>query len=146
MPRPLSILGHRPAPACAHVLLLILMACAPKTPEDVSSTGAAGVHRESEPPRADDPIPDPITHPCVVAAAQFDKALASADAGCQADTDCDCYPGGVTNKAGCGGVTSAAVAKELHRIAGEFNADGCDLVQQCAPQLCEPRCVKGSCR
>jgi hypothetical protein len=128
------------------MLGLVPLACDSGSPEVPATTVAS---EASEPPKktsADDPTPDPITHPCVVKAAQFDVALAAADVSCRSDADCDCYPGGVTRKAGCGGVTSAASAKELHGIAQAFRADGCDWAQQCAAQVCDPKCVDGSCQ
>ena len=92
------------------------------------------------------PTPDPITHPCVVTAAQFDRELDAADTSCKTDADCDCYPGGVTKQAGCGGITGAASAKKLHELAKAFREDGCKPVKQCAPRACEPRCIEGKCQ
>ncbi len=95
---------------------------------------------------ASEPVPDPITHPCVVAASGFDATLEASDGRCEADADCDCYPGGVTLDAGCGGVTSTETAKELHAVAQRFRAAGCRLTRNCAPRLCEPKCVDGGCQ
>jgi hypothetical protein len=158
-----AMLRRRPALIRSVLLTLVpvlaaaVVACDPGTAaEPPAATDskpkleAKSVERTDPPaptePRPSDPTPDPITHPCVVKAAQFDVALDAADNSCKTDADCDCYPGGVTPKAGCGGVTSASAAKELHRLAQEFRADGCDWTQHCAPRACEPNCVDGSCR
>lgn len=91
------------------------------------------------------PTPDPITHPCVVTAAQFDRELEEGDRSCTSPSDCECFPGGITKKAGCGGVTGGDSARKLHALASEFREDECKLVQQCAAQVCAPRCVDGQC-
>jgi hypothetical protein len=104
-----------------------------------SATAAAGGSGPSE------PTPDPITHPCVVKAAQFKKALDEADDSCKTAADCDCYPGGVAHGSPCGGVTGKDTAKRLHAIAAEFHAMKCEQSAHCAAWRCEPKCTGGKC-
>lgn len=94
----------------------------------------------------DEPIPDPITHPCVVKTAQLEIALAAASGKCTTKADCDCYPGGYSRKGGCGGVTDAATAKKLHAIAAELASMSCPKNLHCGPRPCAPTCVDGRCK
>ena len=109
-----------------------------------ASTAAAG-KPSARSPRATDPTPDPITHPCVVKAAQFDVELKKNLTACKEDADCDCFPGGITRNAGCGGVRNKASAKKLHDINAEFGKMECKPVKSCAARECKPKCTDGQC-
>ncbi len=111
-----------------------------------SDTTATTGKPKAKPADPSDPSPDPITHPCVVKAAQFDIELAKNLNSCSTDAECDCFPGGVTDKAGCGGVRSKASAKKLHDINAEFGKMKCKLAQECGAQECKPKCDNGQCR
>ncbi len=110
-----------------------------------ASTATAAPPAAIRSARPSDPDPDPITHPCVVAIAQFEQKLKNAAGTCQSAADCDCYPGGLGRKSGCGGVTDKATAKTLHDLAAEFRKDGCTVTQNCAARACQPRCEAGKC-
>jgi hypothetical protein len=92
------------------------------------------------------PMPDPITHPCVVTAAQYENAIEKGKTDCKADSDCGCYQGGISRKSGCGGVLNKESLKELTRIATEFRKDRCEDSQECAAWACQPKCVNGQCK
>ncbi|MBK7584717.1 MAG: hypothetical protein IPI67_31585 [Myxococcales bacterium] len=98
------------------------------------------------PARPSDPTPDPITHPCVVSAAQYEKAIDEGKTDCKTDADCGCYQGGVGRKSGCGGVLNQQSLVPLSRIAKEFHDRGCKHTQQCAAWACQPKCDQGHCR
>lgn len=102
---------------------------------------------QSAPPaaRPAEPTPDPITHPCVVAAAQYDIAIEKGSDACQGDADCGCYPGGI-GKSGCGGVLSSDSVRKLGEIAKRFHDMKCQSSSDCAAWACKPRCESGHCR
>lgn len=91
------------------------------------------------------PEPDPITHPCVLSAAQYSIAIEKGSDACTADSDCGCYPGGI-GKSGCGGVLNAESVAKLEEIAKRFREMKCELTTQCAAWACAPRCDAGHCR
>jgi hypothetical protein len=95
------------------------------------------------PPSA--PEPDPITHPCVVAAAQYDKAIDEGSDACHTDADCGCYQGGI-GKSGCGGVLNKESVEKLGEIAKRFHDMKCQKPTSCGPWLCQPKCESGHCR
>jgi hypothetical protein len=76
----------------------------------------------------------------------FEQALAASSAGtCAADTDCRCFPGGVSQKHGCGGVTDSKTSEKLASIAGDYMKDGCKSGIDCAAWMCTPSCQSGKC-
>jgi hypothetical protein len=93
----------------------------------------------------EEPTPDPITHPCVVAAAQYSIAIDESTADCRSDADCGCYQGGI-GKGGCGGVLNKKSVKKLDAIAKQFHEMKCPVTTHCAPWICKPRCEGGACR
>jgi hypothetical protein len=95
--------------------------------------------------RPKEPLPDPITHPCVVAAAQYDQTIAQGSVACAADSDCGCYAGGI-GKSGCGGVSSAATVAKLAGVAKRFHDMKCRTTVDCAAWACRPKCEGGRCR
>lgn len=140
----------------SSLVLLALTACPAKDPAPAAAETPSA--QEAEPEKAPDLpadgapekeaealTPDPITHPCVVTAAAFDKELETMDRSCQSDADCVCYPGGVSEKAGCGGVTNKASAEKLYELSRQFHDDGCRHVLQCAPRPCKTKCDAGQC-
>ncbi|MCC6899762.1 MAG: hypothetical protein IT377_12355 [Polyangiaceae bacterium] len=91
------------------------------------------------------PTPDPITHPCVVTAAQYSIAIEKGSDACASDSDCDCYQGGI-GKSGCGGVLNKESVSKLDAIAKSFHGMKCQLAVDCAAWACEPRCEAGHCK
>jgi hypothetical protein len=71
--------------------------------------------------------------------------VASTGGACTADTDCKCYPGGVSKKHSCGGVTDTASAEKLSTIAAEYLKDGCKSGIDCAARMCIASCQNGRC-
>lgn len=116
------------------------------TPPAATTAPTATTAKATRSARPSDPDPDPITHPCVVAIAQFEVALKAAPGACSAAADCACYPGGVGKLSGCGGVTDKVTANKLQTIASAYRKDGCSPTVNCAPRLCQPRCDDGKCR
>jgi hypothetical protein len=96
--------------------------------------------------RSSDPQPDPITHPCVVTAAQFDIEVRDGDKSCRSDADCECFPNGVGSKNACGGVTSKKSATKLRELALEYAKMKCTSQVECAKRACLPRCNGGTCQ
>jgi len=107
-----------------------------------ASTPANAPPKEA-PPSA--PEPDPITHPCVVAAAQYDIAIKEGSDACQSDADCGCYQGGI-GKSGCGGVLNKESVGKLGEIAKRFHDMKCKITTNCAAWRCQPKCDNGHCR
>lgn len=111
------------------------------------STAPAVVTQPKPKPAApDDPMPDPITHPCVVTAAQFDVAVREGDKSCQKDADCECIPERIGSRYACGGVTAKRNGAKLRELAKEFAAMKCESMRKCKQAKCEPRCVDGQCQ
>jgi hypothetical protein len=76
----------------------------------------------------------------------FEQALASSGAGtCTTDTDCRCFPGGVSQKHGCGGVTDTKTTEKLTSVANDYLAAGCTSGIDCAAWMCTPSCQGGKC-
>lgn len=76
----------------------------------------------------------------------FESALSTPSAGsCAQDTDCKCYPGGVSKTHGCGGVTDTATSEKLASIAADYLKDGCQSGIDCAAWMCTPSCQSGKC-
>lgn len=76
----------------------------------------------------------------------FEEALASPSAGtCEADSDCRCYPGGISKMHGCGGITDAKTGEKLASIAAEHMKAGCKSGIDCAAWMCMPSCQRGKC-
>ncbi len=115
------------------------------TPSEPAATATAS-QPSAKPASPSDPIPDPITHPCAVSAAQYGIAIDKGETNCTTDADCGCYQGGIGRKSGCGGVLNKDSVAKLAKIAKEFHADGCKLTQQCAAWACQPKCDNGTCR
>ena len=99
-----------------------------------------GCKKESGPP-------SPSSTPgCTEREAAFEATLASSNAGtCSTDNDCKCFPGGVSKKHGCGGVTDTASAEKLASIAADYLKDGCKSGIDCAATMCLPSCQNGRC-
>lgn len=119
------------------------------TATSTQADGTAAPSTTGTPPPtggAEEPIPDPITHPCVVTAAKYDVVLAGASGACSTDADCDCFPGGISRKGACGGVTDKKTAAQLHALNAEFAKDKCVKEMNCAPRPCTPKCDKGICK
>lgn len=91
------------------------------------------------------PTPDPITHPCVVTAAQYSIAIEKGSDACASDADCGCYQGGI-GKSGCGGVLNKESVSKLDVIAKSFHAMKCQPSVDCAAWACQPRCEAGHCK
>ena len=117
------------------VFLALLSASCDKSPGNGSSEA-----------RRDELVPDPITHPCVVAAAQYTAAIRKGSDVCSVDADCGCYQGGIGEKSGCGGVLNEKSVAELDAIARRFHDMKCDTTVDCAAWACTPRCLEGHCR
>ncbi|MEZ4225119.1 MAG: hypothetical protein R3B13_29475 [Polyangiaceae bacterium] len=113
---------------------------APTTTPTVASTDPSST---STP--ANEPTPDPITHPCVVHAAKYAAALDQGKTDCQTDADCGCYQGGIGRRSGCGGVLNLESLKTLAPSSKAFHDDGCRHTQNCAPWACMPKCRAGTC-
>jgi len=96
--------------------------------------------------KAEEPIPDPITHPCVVKSVQFDIAFRDGDKTCQRDSDCECIPARVGDKHACSGVTSKKTIAKLRTLQQEFTKLGCTDTRKCAQTVCQPRCEGGQCQ
>jgi hypothetical protein len=77
--------------------------------------------------------------------AEFERAMDEGSASCTTAADCACYPGGIGQRSGCGGVTGRETAARLGEIAQRYLAAGCRHTQLCAPWACAPRCESGSC-
>lgn len=76
----------------------------------------------------------------------FEEALAAPNAGtCEADSDCRCYPGGISKTHGCGGITDAKTGEKLASIAAEHMKAGCKSGIDCAAWMCMPSCKHGRC-
>jgi len=76
----------------------------------------------------------------------FEEALASANAGtCTTDADCRCFPGGVSKKHGCGGISDAKTTEKLVSIANDYRNAGCKSGIDCAASMCLPSCKAGRC-
>lgn len=108
------------------------------------NSAATGEPTAPIPPRPGDPTPDPITHPCVVAAVQYDKAIEQGSDVCKSDADCGCYQGGI-GKSGCGGVLNKESVAKLGDIAKRFHDMKCRTTTQCAAWACLPKCENGHC-
>jgi hypothetical protein len=115
----------------------------PATPDAAATAAPAASPTNAAP---DDPMPDPITHPCVVTSAQFDIAFQDGDKTCQSDADCECIPLRVGSRHGCSGVTSKKAMAKLRALAKEFAKMKCSDTHKCAKQTCQPRCVSGQCQ
>lgn len=89
--------------------------------------------------------PDPITHPCMVTATQYDMAVSKGSDACQSDADCGCYQGGI-GKTGCGGVLSKDSVAKAEVLAKRYHEMKCPLTTQCAAWACQPKCIGGRCR
>ena len=76
---------------------------------------------------------------------EFARTLREGHGRCHEDADCACYPGGVGEAAGCGGVTDMDTAAALYRIATGFRGAGCRNTRDCAPWECHPTCQQGQC-
>lgn len=141
-----------------------LTACPRQAPPDPGTPGsdaspAVTPTAEAAPPAVDTqtppatasatreaPMPDPITHPCVVTAAQFDIAFRDGDKSCAGDADCVCIPMQVGSQSACGGVTSKKTNAQLLTLEKEFRKDGCSDPRKCAQKACQPKCVSGQCQ
>lgn len=76
----------------------------------------------------------------------FDDALAASAAGtCSTDADCKCFPGGVSEKHGCGGVTDGKTAATLDDLAKSHRDAKCKSGIACAAWVCSPSCQAGKC-
>ena len=76
----------------------------------------------------------------------FEAALSSSSAGtCTTDADCRCYPGGVSKKHGCGGISDAKTTEKLVSIANDYRNAGCKSGIDCAASMCLPSCKAGRC-
>ena len=64
---------------------------------------------------------------------------------CEGDADCRCFPGGISEKHACGGVTDAKTQAKLTSLASDYNKKGCMSGLSCAAFLCEPTCRAGRC-
>ncbi len=141
------------------VLVISFVACAcsrdaQPTSTEPTATAAAQSTATTAPPataapipaRDTDPTPDPITHPCVVKAVNYDQAIESGSTACQTDADCGCYQGGIGDKSGCGGVLNKESVKKLDAIAKEFHEMDCKISRHCAAWACQPRCEAGACK
>jgi hypothetical protein len=134
--------------------LLALVGCSRQPPErqpgaDAAPSAAAASSAPTSPsatPAREEPIPDPITHPCVVTSAQFDIAFRDGDKSCQTDADCECVPEGVSAKRTCGAVTSRKTGAKLRALAQEFTKMRCTPPHPCPQRACKPRCEAGSCQ
>jgi hypothetical protein len=124
----------------------LLVAC--NGPEARVAPVETSARQEPAPPAATTPAgptPDPITHPCVVEAAQYDIAIEKGSDACQSDADCGCYQGGI-GKSGCGGVLNQESVRKLAEIAKRFHDMKCRRSVNCAAWACQPRCEGGHCR
>lgn len=93
-------------------------------------------------PPATPPPPPPTCGPMTE---EFARTLREGHARCHEDADCACYPGGVGEASGCGGVTDMDTAAALYRVATRFRAAGCPNTQECAAWECRPTCQQGRC-
>ena len=107
---------------------------------------ASGVAAAPKPAAPDDPMPDPITHPCVVTAAQFDIAVQEGDKSCNDDVDCECIPERIGSRYACGGVTAKKNGAKLRELAKSFTEMKCEPMRKCEQKTCTPRCVDGQCQ
>jgi hypothetical protein len=83
---------------------------------------------------------------CAARVDAFEGTLVASSAGaCTADTDCKCYPGGVSKKHSCGGVTDTASAEKLSSIAADYLKDGCKSGIACPATVCMASCQGGRC-
>lgn len=81
----------------------------------------------------------------MVAAVNYDQAIASGSTSCKSDADCGCYQGGIGEKSGCGGVLNKESVKKLDAIAKEFHDMHCKISRNCAAWKCRPHCQAGAC-
>jgi hypothetical protein len=89
---------------------------------------------------------DPAKMSCGDRVDAFEQALASPTAGtCAVDTDCKCFPGGVSKKHGCGGISDTKTSATLMSIATEYQKAGCKSGIDCAARVCMPACREGKC-
>ena len=79
---------------------------------------------------------------CRSSADEFDRIVEQGGA-CGKDAECACYPGGVSPKHACGGVTDAESAAKLGAIAKRV---GTSSGISCAPWACAPICEDRRCR
>jgi len=121
-------------------LALLALAGCSRPADDVRKTGGPPFETIAAPPT----VPAPAD-PCAAFIGEFTKTLESAPGTCAANSGCACYPGGVGEASGCGGVTDAATVKTLDEIAGKYLAAGCNRTVDCAPWMCDPKCVGGRC-
>jgi hypothetical protein len=83
---------------------------------------------------------------CASIQRDFDDAVDAPSAlACSADTDCGCYPGGVSQKHGCGGIANKTAVRAAEMLAAEMSAAGCHTGIACAAWSCTPRCKGGRC-
>jgi hypothetical protein len=76
----------------------------------------------------------------------FEAAVASTGAGtCSADADCKCFPGGVSKKHSCGGITDAKTSEKVMSITADYLKAGCNSGIDCAATVCMPACREGKC-
>jgi hypothetical protein len=139
----------RSTAAAAHTALVLALALAgcSRADDDVPKTGGPPFETPGPPfetTGAPPTVPAP-SDPCAPVIDEFAKTLARAPGTCAADDDCACYPGGVGEASGCGGVTDAKTATALHAISGRFLAAGCHHTVNCAPWMCDPKCADGRC-
>jgi len=144
-----AIAKPRRRAALAALAALLLLGCG-RAPGDAPSPGEPPVAEPGPPFVTPAPQPMPpaiaaVADPCAPYLDEFARALAAAPGSCRIDGDCACYPGGIGEASGCGGVTDAITARALDAIAGRYLAAGCDHTVQCAPWICMPRCVDGTC-
>lgn len=76
----------------------------------------------------------------------FEETLSASAAGtCSTDADCKCFPGGVSKKHGCGGITDVKTGEKLVSIASDYMKAGCKSGIDCAAMVCMPACREGRC-
>lgn len=82
---------------------------------------------------------------CDAYASAFNDVLGRTSGACAAAADCKCFPGGVSTKHGCGGITDKATAENLESLAKGFRTAGCPSSIACAAWRCQPVCRGGRC-
>ncbi len=123
-----------------HLLSIALAAVACTSSPAQPGSGAPEPAASSPPPASSSP-PDP----CRQAIADYERVLAEAPPKCGHDGDCACYPGGVSDQKGCGGVDHRSKASRLAAARDRYTGAGCRSTIHCAGWSCQPVCNNGSC-